>query len=62
MDGLDRETMKEWTETFEGNKKSDQQLALLNASNTRLGANQIHLHVYSTPKPSWLQRLARWLA
>ncbi|GEP71991.1 MULTISPECIES: hypothetical protein [Lactobacillaceae] len=62
MDGLDRETMKEWTDTFQDNKKSDQQLALLNASSTRLGANQINLYIYSTPKPSVLQRLARWLA
>ena len=40
-----------------GNKKSAQQLALQNASNTRLGANQIHLYVYSNPRKGIWQRV-----
>lgn len=39
------------------NKKSAQQRPLQNASNTRLGANQIHLYVYSNPRKGIWQRV-----
>ncbi|MGF2384067.1 hypothetical protein [Lentilactobacillus otakiensis] len=39
------------------NKKSAQQQPLQNASNTRLGANQIHLYVYSNPRKGIWQRV-----
>ncbi|GEP14607.1 hypothetical protein LBU01_17520 [Lentilactobacillus buchneri] len=39
------------------NKKSAPQRPLQNASNTRLGANQIHLYVYSNPRKGIWQRV-----